>query len=519
MMRKKYFWVQRAERALASGCIVLLTLGAPVGAAEPVGGVPGPEKIISINLTEADIGIVFRVLAMEAGVNIVTGPEISGNVTIQLTNVPWQSAFDTIVKTYGYAYEKEGNIFYVTTEEAMSKRRSLGVRTEVYDLKYAKLSEVIAALGASVRNVRIQPVQGTNQIMLTASPSEVESAREIISQVDFRQPQVHIDAKIIRTALSKGENMGVDWGTAIRMSGARRPWTFPFDDDGASNQISKFMQKYSMYPQGQTASESTSTITDSGGTATTNSQDFPMARSFPYMQPEDFTFGTLDFSQFSVAINMLKTRANTKVVSNPRIVVQNHQPARVQAGREIGLPTFERNETTGSLEITGYEPRNDGISLDVTPHIINKKEILLTVKPELTRFLGFQEVITGENVLSPEFETTVAETQVLINSGDTLVIGGLINEAETDSHRKVPYVGDIPLLGWVFKRVAPTKERSETIIFVTVRVADDRFNQEALENWEKTEEALAEFKRENEKFMKYSKMDNKLEEALETPKG
>jgi type II secretory pathway component GspD/PulD (secretin) len=253
-----------------------------------------------------------------------------------------------------------------------------------------------------------------------------------------------------------------------------------------------------LLPSGQTATETTSNVSTGGGMTETDKALFPQIRAFPYVGTDEFKYGTIDFSQFTAMMKMLKSRSNTKIISNPRIVVIDHQEARVQAGREIGLPTFERNETTGSLEITGYQARNDGIELKVTPHVAEKSEILLTVRPELTRFIGFKPVVVGSNVLSPEFDTTVAETQVIVHSGDTLVIGGLISDLEADQQKGVPYLSKIPFAGWLFKNVSPNTDKSETIIFVSVTLADDVFNRKALEDWHAKQEEYEAFRKQSE---------------------
>lgn len=506
--------------------ILLVMWGTPVSMALdsqlPVGSVGeaniqsgGDGELISVNFNQAEIHSVFRILAMKGGVNIVAGPEISGEVTIQLNNVPWQSALDTIVRIHGFTYEKEGNIYYVLTPEALKQRRESGVRTEVRTLQYAELAQVTNALGRIATGVTVESVEGMNQIIMTSTPAGLESAQQIIQRIDVRQPQVHIETKIIETQLAESEKLGIDWTTIASLTGARRPTTFPFADDPANRRFDKFLQRFDTLPIGQTASESTVSTTSGGGQNTSTAQEFPVgaAHGFPFVQPEEFTFGTIDFSQFSAVFNMLKSRANTKVLSNPRIVVLNHQVARVQSGREIGIPTFERNESTGSFEITGYIPRNDGVELRVTPHVTAENEILLVVRPELTSFLGFQEIVEGSNVLSPQFTTTVAETDVLINSGDTLVIGGLISETESDTRNKVPFMSRIPIIGWLFKHKSPNKTRKETIIFVTVTLADDVFNQAAVKKWQQKEEEYKKFQQASEEEFFNNRKKEKVEEV------
>jgi type II secretory pathway component GspD/PulD (secretin) len=203
-------------------------------------------------------------------------------------------------------------------------------------------------------------------------------------------------------------------------------------------------------------------------------------------------------------------------------VVLNHQKARVQVGGEVGIPKFERNETTGSLEVSGFDPRNFGIVLNVVPHVTSNKEIRVDVQPEVTSFLGFIP-IGGTNLASPQFETIVAKTDVMVNSGDTLVIGGLIGNDEDDSRSKVPYINRVPLLGWLFKSVRrePQQNRkTETIFFVTVTLVDKVFNQDAVKKWRKTQQDYDNFRKNSEEEF-FNKRAKKEEEkaAKESAKG
>ncbi len=458
-----------------------------------VPGAAPAADLMTLSFQEADIQSVFRVLAMKGNVNIVAGPEVIGTVTIQLENVPWENAFETIVRVQGYAYEKEGNIYYVMTPDQFRERRASGTRTEVVALQYAEITQITTALQALLLDVRIQPVAGMNSILITATPSNLEAAQQLIASVDQRQPQVYIDTKIVSTALTKNEQMGINWNVLAGLSGSKLPVTFPFAEDPSSARFGKFLQRFDQLPVGQTAAESTVSTTSGGGQNTATSTDFGKAHSFPFVQPDEFEFGTIDFTEFRAVFSMIESRANTKVISNPRIVVLNHQTAQIQVGEQIGIPTLERNAETGAFEVTGFEDRNTGIVLNVTPHITDENEVLLFVRPEVTSFKGFQQ-ITGTNLTSPQFDTIVADTRVMIQNKDTLVIGGLIDEQESDTRNVVPYLHKIPFFGKIFKNVNPSRNRTEYIFFVTVTLADDVHNRQQREAWQKKQEDYEKFR-------------------------
>jgi type II secretory pathway component GspD/PulD (secretin) len=194
--------------------------------------------------------------------------------------------------------------------------------------------------------------------------------------------------------------------------------------------------------------------------------------------PPQFNYGTLDFSSFSAILNLLETRANTKVVSNPRVVVLNNQKASIQVGSDYPIPSFERNETTGSMEITGFSYRELGVVLNVTPHINSSEEILVDLMPEISSAGALIALGTGTSGFNaPSFNVTKAKTQVLIRSGQTIAIGGLMSDSMGSTEDKVPYLGDIPLVGKLFRskrQQAADNSKNETLFFVTVTTVDSQ---------------------------------------------
>jgi type IV pilus assembly protein PilQ len=171
---------------------------------------------------------------------------------------------------------------------------------------------------------------------------------------------------------------------------------------------------------------------------------------------------------------------NTKVVSNPRIVVLNNQTALIQVGQEIPVPNFERNETTGSMEVTGFNYRNTGVVLNVTPHINSEDEILVDLSPEVSAVGSTNQSFGANQIEAPKFDTTKAKTQVLIQSGQTIAIGGLLTDTTNIKEDKVPYFGDIPLIGKLFRSKTtssaanPSTQKVETLFFVTVTTVDSQ---------------------------------------------
>lgn len=432
---------------------------------------------VTLDFKNADILNVLRILSLKSQVNIVAGPEVTGTVTLRLEDVPWEKALAVVLRTYGYLSERDGSVIRVTTREKVAQE---GLITESYVLNYITSAEILSAVSEMLSpRGRIKSVKRANLVLVTDVASNVYAIAEVIRRLDQPTKQAFVDSKIVRTELGKTENLGIKWNLAGGVaSGSTRPTTFPFETSSNNPNTTA-------WPIGSIFDRFLPE-TAAGTTATGDPLD---RRDFPApgaaVDNGTFSFGTLDFSSYSSVLNLLRSRTNTKVVSNPRIVVLNNQTAKVQVGQEIGIPTFERNEATGSLEIAGYAMRDVGVVMSVTPHINTNNEILVELKPEVSSFDGFTQIGTT-NISSPSFSVTEADTQVLILSGETIAIGGLLTDNASATYDKVPIFGSIPVIGKLFRSKRQTagsgNSKIETLFFITVDVIDSKAQPISLEH-------------------------------------
>jgi len=395
------------------------------------------EGFVSLDFREADIRNVFKILSFKSGVNIVAGPEVTGVVSIQLNNVPWKQALDVILQTYGYAYEQKGNIILVTTIENLKKRREDAVVlaeqepliTQTVTLNFGKASEVIASL-EKMKSDRgsIDFDERTNTLIITDTPGKIELMVGVIETLDTTTPQVLIEAKIVETQFSDTENLGIDWISQATASGAKRPTTYPFTNVTAN----KF-------------------ATD----------DFPGATE------DDFTYGTLDFTQFQAVLELLKTRSNTDILSSPRIVTLDNQKASITVGSQYPIPTYTYNEEQARLQVSGWEYKDIGIIFDVTPHVNEAGFVTLEIEPKITAILDF---VTVENTSLPRLSNESTKTNVMVKDGETLVIGGLVKSQTTETRKRTPFLGDIPVVGYVFRKSEVANTKTDLLIFMTPHI-------------------------------------------------
>jgi len=432
---------------------------------------------ITVNFKGADIRTVLSYISEVSGVDIVPAPDVKGVIDLKLTNKPWKTALDIILRNYGFAYEREGDIIRVVTVDNLKMEE---LATQTFSLNYGKSKDVVTAIKDIVSDRgKVMYDDRTNIVLVTDIPTNIYKIGQVIGKLDRQTPQVLIEARIIETVLDDTEKLGIDWNVKIAVAGAKRPTTMPFEyfkppftnkgDSGSP-----------YFPQVLTASPITTTSTSTGATGTTVAAEYPSASGmngvfgFPYAGTDQFTFGTLDFSEFSAVLEMIKSRSNTDIVSNPRIATLNNSQALINVGQTLNLPKYERNSTTGKMEITGYDAKDLGIILTVTPHINEKNEIVVDLAPVISDLLRYDTLDKASGIVAPVFSTRQAKTQIMIRDGDTIFIGGLIKENDVNVKRKLPFLGDllgdIPYLGLAFTKKETVKQKTELIFFITVNI-------------------------------------------------
>ena len=397
---------------------------------------------VSLDFREADIRNVLKILAFKSGINIVTSPEVVGVVTIQLKDVPWKQALEVILQTYGYAYDQKGNIIVVTTIEDMKKRREDSLllaeqeplETEIFMLNFGRASEIVESLEkmkSERGNVNFD--ERTNTLIVTDTASKLVLIAKVIKGLDATTPQVLIESKIIETVLDDSEQLGIEWTTQASVTGSSITHTFPFAPPVIDN-------KY-INPN-----------IDTGGVTSTASA---------------ITNGTLSFANLQAVFRMLAERTDTNILSNPRIVTLDNHEARIDVGTEHPYPLKFFNDETGSWQLSGWEYKKIGIVLKVTPHVSLAAGIItLDVEPSITDNLGdVTDAASGSAV--PKLSIEQASTKVMVKDGETLVIGGLVKDKAVDVKKKVPFLGDIPILGKLFTKTSKDVDKTDLLIFIT----------------------------------------------------
>jgi len=446
--------------------------------------------LITMDFKEADIRNVLRIISYESGVNIIPGPEVQGTVSVRVANVPWERALDAILKANGFAYVRDGNIIRVGT---MKKLKEEELQTQTYFLNFAtaatvkeSLKEVLSERGKINTDAR------TNALVVTDIPSRLTAIQKIIKALDTETLQVSIEAKIIEVALIKGEELGINWGTEFSVTGAQRPTIWPFDKRSDSRW---------------------------------NPDDFPDAGGTGIGgDTTPFRFGILNATGLSAALKMIRQRTDSNILQSPRVTTLNNQEATITSGNQYPIPSYSYNSDRGQWEITGFEYLDLGVTLKVTPSVNRSGYIIMKVHPSVKE-LGAPVPFGTAQI--PQYTTRETETQVMIKDGETIVIGGLMENKVQKDITKIPLLGDIPVLGYLFRRESSSgtkNKKTELVIFITARVVKpgdlqetDRLMLERLEYPKK--ERMDRIKKETVKgFYQLGKSyyrERKYEEAVE----
>ncbi len=417
----------------------------PVAAAEaaPQETPATHEGNVSLDFRDADIANVLKILSFKSGVNIVVGPEVTGLVTIQLHDVPWKQALEVVLETYGYAYEQKGNIIMVTTVENLKQRRENAialadqepVETKTFTLNFGRASEIIASVD-KMKSERgnINYDERTNILIVTDISKRLDLMEGVIKKLDQTTPQVLIEAKIVETSFNDEENLGIDWLTKVTVSGSERPIIYPFTTKSSS--------KYTP-------------------------DSFPGADNTKGSANAEFSYGTLNFTQVQAVFELLKTKTDTNILSNPRIVTLDNQAAQIMVGSQYPIPQYTYNEEQAQLQVSGWEYKDIGIIFNVTPHVNNAGFVTLDVEPQITAIIG---TVTVENTSLPELSNESTKTRVMVKDGETLVIAGLVKDQLTDTKKKIPFLGDIPIMGLLFQKSEKVSTKTDLMIFITPHI-------------------------------------------------
>jgi type IV pilus assembly protein PilQ len=423
-----------------------------------------PTHPITIDFEEAEIRDVLRVLSEMSGVNVIYAADLRGFVTIHLDQVPFNEVFSTILATQGLVAQQIGNnILRIMTPESLNTDRARSVvNYKTFILNYGKASEIQSHL-AAVRispNAKVTVDERNNALVVTDTPEGLSAAERLISELDRKPPQVLIETKVVSIDVNKTLQLGVEWEYANRANSGSTFRVLGQRTEVAGTELAETGGPGFLGVRNNLEGEPEEFVTQASKSGARGT-----GVSLPGPQQAGISFGFINNSDILTAtLNALESDGQTKTLTNPKVITTNNQAARIQIGSQIPYKTTTISGSGLATETVTF--LSVGFIIDVTPTINVDNRIRLKVRPEVSE-------VADARISPPTIDTTVAETEVMIKDGETLVIGGLVSEKMVETATKVPLLGDLPVLGVFFRSTSKDKRRKEILIFVTARVVPD----------------------------------------------
>ncbi|MGB8062072.1 MAG: type IV pilus secretin PilQ [Candidatus Sulfotelmatobacter sp.] len=427
----------------------------PVAAGPKYTGEP-----ISVNLKDVDLKDFFRLIHEISGLNVVLDPQVHGTLTIVLDDVPWDQALDIVLKNNDLARELEGNVLRIATVETLKKEadaRRAQIESEALAvdkvsvtrfLSYAKAKDAIITVKKFLsQRGDVVADDRTNAVIINDIPKVIPTIDRLLTQLDRKTQEVEIEARVVAAtrqfARDIGTQLGFGWGNSTtNIGGASAVGTSP---EGVFGGQPPF---YSI-------------VGTSAPTGTTLNQ-IPLFSNLGVTSPTSglgFQTSTANI-RLDAVLTMAESRGLLKVLSRPRVVTQNNIQALVRQG--VRVPIVTQAQLGGPPTVTYVDAF---LRLTVTPQITSENTIFLNVDVENTT-PNFGQEVQG----NPELITQQATTQVLVTDGGTVVIGGVIQTQNSINIDQVPLLGNIPILGNLFKHTTVNTENQELIFFITPRI-------------------------------------------------
>ncbi len=431
-------------------CLLIVTVTPGAAGAQPWTGEP-----VSLQFQNADLRSVLRTFAEISALNLVLDPEVAGTVDVALTDVPWDQAFDTILRANGLGYEVEGTIVRIAPRaslaaEAQQRREmteeaalagELVVRTrELEHARAAELAPLVTEAALSMRG-QVQIDTRTNTLILTDLADRLAAAEALIDTLDRVQPQVEIEARIVQASQDYLRELGVRWGLTGRAQGAQRSVRA-----GASGRIGG-----TQGPEAEGADPRADATENAGRAVALGTRSATSALGL--------TLAAFDGSfNLDLALSAAEEEGNVRILSTPRVTTQNNVQATIRQGDQIPIQTVANNTVTVTF-------RDAALRLAVTPRIAADDSVILQIEID-NDYADFARSVNGV----PPIVSQSAHTTVQVGNGQTTVIGGISESARTRSGRRVPGLSRIPLLGRLFRSESDRRRTDQLLIFLTPRI-------------------------------------------------
>jgi type IV pilus assembly protein PilQ len=424
---------------------------------------------LTLNFQDIDSRAVLQLLADISGRNIVVSDTVSGNVTLRLQNVPWDQAMDIVLATKGLDMRENGNVIIVAPAQEIAAREKadLESRKEIQQLEplfseylqvnYAKAADLSTLIGQGGENSLLSARGSvaiddrTNTLLLKDTADRINDIRRLVTQLDIPVRQVLIESRIVIVNDDFSRDLGIRWGfTGVAENGSNGLYAITGNANG-TNDIA------------QSGIDNNQTIGQPFPVDTPDLNDRFMV-NLPVANPAgSFALAILDDDYLiDLELSAAQAEGNGEVISSPRVITANQKEAKIEQGVEI---PYQEASSSGA---TTTSFKDAVLSLTVTPQITPDDRIIMDL--EVTKDSVGELVSDGFGGRVPSIDTRKVSTQVLVENGQTVVLGGIYETTRNEQTQKVPFLGDIPALGALFRSTQVVSNKSELLIFVTPKI-------------------------------------------------
>ncbi|BAL94163.1 type IV pilus secretin PilQ [Rubrivivax gelatinosus] len=434
---------------------------------------------LSLNFQNIEVRALLQVIADFTNFNVVTSDTVTGTVTLRLKDVPWDQALDIIMQSKGLGVKKSGNVLWIAPKEELATKEQIDLearkkvaeleplRTQSFQLNYTKAEVVAKGLlgqnqgqggtSGTSQTTRILSPRGsviyetrTNQLFVSDIPGKLEEITQLIAKIDIPVRQVMIEARIVEADDTFGRALGVKLGaTDMRSS---------FGDKGGVSIGGNYNAVG--YQTGQVTDKIDFTNTQFVNLpANVSSSNFGGATSAPTFAVSLFNSGLTRF--LNLELSALEADGKGKIVSSPRVITADQEKALIEQGEEL---PYQESTSSGATSISF---RKASLKLEVTPQITPEGNVILDVDVN-------KDSVGRTTTAGFAIDTKHVKTKVLVENGGTVVIGGIYTQSDKNDVSKVPLLGDIPVLGVLFRSTTRTSSKTELLVFLTPKIVTDR---------------------------------------------
>lgn len=399
---------------------LLLASVVPAMAATDIGTTP-----ITLHATGTPLMDILSVLSEKSGLNIVASTDVeTREISIHLTNTPAEEALNLIVRAAGLGYERIGDSVLVAPQQQLTQ--DTGFMSYVIEVEFADAFELVPLVEKIADKVAADP--GGNRLVVVATPGMIDQIRDIVNDLDVPPVQIMLETEVIEVATDRMLELGIDWSKIMSQS-------VIFAEPGL------------------------------GGIAPESSQTGEIPDNMPFVGRGFNVDDTYRQAKaLEVAIDLLQQDGGAKVLSNSKLATLNNRTASIHIGDVIPY-TVSSLTSGGGLQLQ-VEKERVGVQVEVTPRAAGDGHITVYVEPSVSNIVGFR----GPNEEYPWTKERRANTQVRVMDGQTFMIAGLLSEDETETIEKVPFLGDIPLIGRLFQHTTTSVKQSDLLIKITPRI-------------------------------------------------